>query len=287
MAEVFAYGEGRVVKLDRLEWSGVSAFEAEVITRLAEAGLPVAHSHGVVTIDGRCGVVLDRVVGSSLLDELVRADHDGVPLTELAEHFVTVQSSINETRLNGLPDLVLRLSDELTRADLAPDLVDELTALATELDDGSRGVCHFDFHPHNVLVGPSGWPAGWVVIDWLTVATGPPMADLARTLVLWGQRTEPPVVRFLSQVRRLGLAHQGVDAATCDAWIRVVAGARLAEGFVGAEADWLRQVAEGEVRSDQIRRRKTRPGGARRAAGARPAPWPGSRLPPGRARRGA
>jgi aminoglycoside phosphotransferase (APT) family kinase protein len=87
-----------------------------------------------------------------------------------------------------------------------------------------------------------------VVIDWLTVASGPPIADLARTLVLWGQQTDPPVVRFLHEVRRLGLAHQGVDDTTCDAWIRVVAGARMAEGFVGAEAVWLRRVAEGEFR---------------------------------------
>ena len=31
-------------------------------------------------------------------------------------------------------------------------------------------------------------------------------------------------------------------------WVRVVAGARLAEGFAGAPARWLREVAEGAVR---------------------------------------
>jgi hypothetical protein len=34
----------------------------------------------------------------------------------------------------------------------------------------------------------------------------------------------------------------------CDAWVRVVAGARLAEGFGGAYADWLRAVAAGAIR---------------------------------------
>ena len=41
-AEVFAYGEGRVLKLDRPDWNGLSAFEATVLAALADAGLPVA-----------------------------------------------------------------------------------------------------------------------------------------------------------------------------------------------------------------------------------------------------
>ena len=41
-AEVFAYGAGRVLKLDRPEWNGLSAFEATVLDLLADAGLPVA-----------------------------------------------------------------------------------------------------------------------------------------------------------------------------------------------------------------------------------------------------
>ena len=39
-AEVFAYGEGLVLKLDRPDWNGLSAFEATVLEALADAGLP-------------------------------------------------------------------------------------------------------------------------------------------------------------------------------------------------------------------------------------------------------
>ena len=66
-AEVFAYGEGRVLKLDRPDWNGLSAFEATVLALLADAGLPVARPHGTVTVDGRTGVIVDRVEGPSLL----------------------------------------------------------------------------------------------------------------------------------------------------------------------------------------------------------------------------
>jgi aminoglycoside phosphotransferase (APT) family kinase protein len=242
MAEVFAYGEGRVVKLDRPEWSGVSAFESDVITRLAAAGLPVARSHGVVTIDGRCGVVLDRVGGRELSGELMEAAGEAV--TELARRFVELQCSINRTAIDGLPDLVGRLGGELAQSGLPEPLVAELTDLLAGLDDGRRDVCHFDFHPLNVMAdGPD-----WVVIDWLTVASGPPLADLARTLVLWGQQSATPVPAFMRAVRRLGLARREADDATCDRWVRVVAGARRAEGFEGAPAAWLGLVAAGEIR---------------------------------------
>jgi hypothetical protein len=241
MAEVFAYGAGRVIKLDRPEWNGVAPFEAEVITLLARAGLPVARAHGLVTIDGRSGVVLDRVDGRPLLAELLECDHARVE--QLANRFVALQRSFSAASIDGLPDLMTRLRDELGRSGLPEPEIAELGSLAARLDDGGRGVCHFDFHPLNVLVGAQGW----VVVDWVGVAAGPPAADLARTLVLWGRQRTPPIPEFLRQVRRRSLAELGVAVSTCDQWIRVVAGARLAEGFEGDEAEWLRAVAEGAL----------------------------------------
>jgi Ser/Thr protein kinase RdoA (MazF antagonist) len=242
MAEVFALDEDRVLKLDRPEWSGVSDFEFDVINRVAAAGLPVARAQGMMTVDGRKGVVLDRVHGDSLQVTLrrcaaTRADH-------LAVLFDRLQWAINTTTIEGLPDLVTRLGGEIARSGLAPDRRVELTDLLAVLDTGERNLCHFDFHPDNVLVGARGW----VVIDWLTAGSGPGLADVARTLVLRGQVVDPPVLRFMRNVRAHGLRQRGVEAETLDAWVRVVAGARLAEGFDGAYAEWLRQVADGAIR---------------------------------------
>jgi hypothetical protein len=38
-AEVFFWGAGRVLKLDRLEWNGLSEMEAAALAMLAEAGV--------------------------------------------------------------------------------------------------------------------------------------------------------------------------------------------------------------------------------------------------------
>jgi Ser/Thr protein kinase RdoA (MazF antagonist) len=241
-AEVFAYGEGMVLKLDRPEWNGLAAFESGRLADLADAGLPVARPRGTVTVDGRSGVILDRVDGPSLADVLAGCSADEAE--ELADRFAALQSACNAVTVDGLPDLVPRLRGEIEAFVADAGLRAELLGLLAALDDGGRGVCHYDFHPANVLVGPGGW----VVIDWLTVASGPPPADLARTLVLWGRHSSEPVVTFLRAVRRCGRERRGVDDGIIDCWVRIAAAARLAEGFEGEEASWLGEVAAGSVR---------------------------------------
>jgi aminoglycoside phosphotransferase (APT) family kinase protein len=243
MAEVFAYGDGLVVKLDRPEWQGVAGFECRVLERAIEAGLPVARPHGVVTVDGRTGVVLDRVAGGTLR-QVLEVETGEPEVLALAERFVALHQAVNSAELPGIPDLVPRLGEELSRGGLDASLAGELADLLHELNDGARATCHFDFHPGNVLAGPDGW----VVIDWITVAAGPPAADLARTLVLGGDSPVPPMYEFMQAVRRHGLAERGVRSDICDQWVRVVAGARLAEGFDGAYAEWLGELAKGELR---------------------------------------
>ena len=241
MAEVFVIDDERVVKLDRQEWNGVSAFESDVITRLAEAGLPVARSHGVVTIEGRCGVLLDRLYGRSLLRVVIETALTDID--SLAEQFVALQAMINATVIEGLPDLVGRLSGEIEQSGLPSQLVSELGELLIQLDGGTRRVCHYDLHPDNVIVTAGGW----IVIDWLGVASGPPVADLARTLLLGSQSADSRVSEFMRAVRQHGVRQCGMDEAACNAWIRLAAAARLAEGFSGESAAWLRTVAEGTV----------------------------------------
>jgi hypothetical protein len=56
------------------------------------------------------------------------------------------------------------------------------------------------------------------------------------------------VGRFLRVVRREGQAARGLADEKLDAWVRVVAAARVAEGFEGEERAWLLGVASGSER---------------------------------------
>jgi hypothetical protein len=239
-AEVFAWSEGRVLKLDRPDWNGLSTFEATVLAIIAEAGLPVARPYETVTIEERTGIVLERVDGP-ILAEVIAAADDVAPL---ASQFVDLQRSLNGQVLTGLPDLVVGLPDGIRASGLPPALVEELLAVLADLDDGRRMLCHFDLHPGNVIVGSDRW----VVIDWITASLGPPDADFARTLVLDPPHARTARGRFMTIVERDGMKARDLARPRLDAWIRVVAAARLAEGFEGEHAEYLSSLAVGRGR---------------------------------------
>ena len=67
-ADVFAWGDEQVLKLYQ-DWMPAVAIEREfAITRLARsAGLPVPAAEEMLHIDGRLGIVFERIPGTSLL----------------------------------------------------------------------------------------------------------------------------------------------------------------------------------------------------------------------------
>lgn len=243
-AEVFAIRADRVLKLDRPAWSGVSHFEGDVVRTAHAAGLPVPEVFESVMEDDRHGIVLERVHGSSLSAVLA----SGADVDACAERFVELHVELQAAALPGLPDLVVRLDDEIRRSGLPAERCDDLRAqLARLARDEGNFLCHFDLHPGNIMVtGPR-----WVVIDWLTAANGPAIADFARTLLLLGNATDPVTRAFADALRRHASERRGYDEGTVQSWIPIVAAARLAEGFEGPYADWLHGLASDQRRSTQ------------------------------------
>ena len=235
-AEVFAMSAHRVLKLDRPDWNGISDFEANIARAAYSAGLPVPEVFENVVVDGRHGVVLERIHGTALSQVLER----DAKVNECAEHFVQLHEELQSCELPGLADLVPRLHDEIGRSGLAAEIQLNLQDRLSVLADGAVSrLCHFDLHPDNVIVTNDRW----VVIDWLTAANGPPVADLARTLLLRADSASPVIASFTDSVRRYSEDRRGFDIDALRSWTPIIAAARLAEGFGGAYATWLTKIA--------------------------------------------
>ena len=70
-AEIFAFGEGRVVRVLRgRDGRRRLEREASVMATVRSTGLPVPDVYEIVDVDGRPGLVMDRVDGSDLLTSL-------------------------------------------------------------------------------------------------------------------------------------------------------------------------------------------------------------------------
>ncbi|HTX90638.1 MAG TPA: aminoglycoside phosphotransferase family protein [Anaerolineales bacterium] len=186
-AEVYAWGQDRILKLYQ-DWMAAPPIEREfAITRAArEAGLPVPAADELVQVDGRLGIVFERIHGVSMLKVLEsqpwRLPGIARQLGELHAHMHACTLPPGTYTQREQIEKGLEWAKDLTEAEMSA-----IRAILAGLPEG-QSVCHGDFHPDNVLLTDHG-P---IIIDWMTGTRGHPLADVARTELLFSTGGLPP-----------------------------------------------------------------------------------------------
>jgi uncharacterized protein (TIGR02172 family) len=186
-ADVFPWGEGRVLKLFHAGRDRERAGREYRVTRTVHAaGLPVPAAYELVEIDGRCGIVFERADGPSLYDYVQARPWTLVwAVRRLAELHAQIHRCPGPAEL---PSHRERIAEGIGAAtDLAAADREAARRRLAELPDGPT-LCHGDFHPGNVLLTARG-P---VVIDWGRATRGDPLGDVACTLRLMRTASLPP-----------------------------------------------------------------------------------------------
>jgi len=239
-AEVLAWKDQQVLKLF-YAWVTTEAIEREIqIGRLVSAmDLPTPKLLDEANLGDRHGLIYERVVGTSLLTML--GTH---PLSCLhyGKQFAELHAAIHCQHGNGLPPLKASLENIIRDLKGLPaNLLESALQRLGCLPEGEK-LCHMDFHPDQVMVTTSGQS----VLDWMTARCGPPTADVARTIVLlrfgpvmnasWLMQMLVNLLRgiflrtYLQHYLELNPA---VTTAMIDAWLPIIALARLAEDIPG------------------------------------------------------
>jgi aminoglycoside phosphotransferase (APT) family kinase protein len=174
-ADVYAWGEGRVLKLfhgphaqDRVgrEFAATRAVHA--------AGLPAPAAYERVEVDGRVGIVFERVDGVSLFEYTQARPW---ALFQTVRLLAELHAQIHRCAAPaGLPSQRERIAARLEAGDAPAAQKRAAIRRLAELPDGSA-ICHGDFHPANVLLTRRG-P---VIIDWGAATRGHPLGDVAYT----------------------------------------------------------------------------------------------------------
>jgi hypothetical protein len=82
-----------------------------------------------------------------------------------------------------------------------------------------KALCHGDFNPTNVIITPKG---DWRVIDWSHVRLGDPLADVARTyLLFWLSGHVAAAEKYLA----LACEALGAKVPEVQKWLPIVAAA--------------------------------------------------------------
>lgn len=245
-AEIFAWEEGRVLRLFRDPRPAGSLESEAAAMRAARSVVPlVPDVFDIVEVDGRPGIVMERVDGPDLISLLGKKPW-------LVYSAGTTLGRVH-ARLHAIaapPEIVplkQRLHRIFSREEVPEDARRQILALLDQLPDGDR-LCHGDFHPGNVIMSERG-P---VVIDWPNVTAGDPTADYARTALLLRMGDPPPgapaLVRYMqsggrriinSAYARAYRRERPVDMESVRRWEVVRAGDRLVAEGIDAEREKL------------------------------------------------
>jgi aminoglycoside phosphotransferase (APT) family kinase protein len=211
-AEIFELQDGRVLKLLRARGpvervaSEVAALEAA-----RSAGLQIPDALEQVVVDGRPGIVMERLRGTDLFSVMGRKPWLVFRAGRLTGE---IHARINAARapasLPKVKDVAQEILASLGRREPAVQL-EWIGRILARLPDG-EALCHGDFHPGQLMVSDGEC----VAFDWPAAKRGDPLFDYARTRVLltMGEPSRYPRKKSEQERRaRRRLAHRGPSAS--------------------------------------------------------------------------
>jgi hypothetical protein len=160
-AQVHGWGDGRVLKLFE-SWRPKKKVEKEfAVTRAVHAaGLPAPEAHEIVEVEGRSGIIFERIDGPSMFEQVVaRPWKLFAAARKLAELHVQLHSVKAPAELPGLRDEIENSIENANR--LSASEKNELRRRLAALPDGDA-LCHGDFHPANVLMSARAAPSSLI-----------------------------------------------------------------------------------------------------------------------------
>jgi uncharacterized protein (TIGR02172 family) len=244
-AEVYDWEQDKVLKLffDRYNehWVKVEAQKGSIAHN---AGIPSPAVFDVINIDGRQGIILEKVSGRSILKYI---QLEPWKLYIFAQKLARFHYKIHQHSAEGLPSQKDRFIYAIKKSSLLSN--EKITKISDYIDSlpNGKSICHGDLHFNNVIIANDKL----IAIDWSSTYQGNPLGDVARTCLMMNSPVDPfknlgmvSVVfqyakwltcwSYLNEYMRLSK----VKYEDIDPWLLPVAAAKLKDKVPGEEK-WL------------------------------------------------
>jgi thiamine kinase-like enzyme len=198
-AEFYEISNERVVKLFYSDFSNEMAqTEYSINNRIAKMLPSIPKVYELVKIEGRNGIVFERIEGDTLSHYLAR---NPLKVLRTANRFASLHREVNDVVLQNIGSDDQK--DKIKRSKILTE--SEKEVLINFLDKtNSNNLCHGDYHPENVMVAGDD---SMRIIDWMTAFAGNPLLDIARTyyLLRYGRSPEkkPLITQGLESILKL------------------------------------------------------------------------------------
>lgn len=250
-AEIFTWPENDwVLKLFEPGYPAEAAdLEQQSIDEALRLGIPTLACHGRVEVDGRPGLLLDRVRGDSLTKQ---AERNPLKIRSGAKALGTTHVLVHESPTSEFTEIrraTIAALDTPPMAFLDQAQKARAAALIDGLPEGDR-ILHLDFHTENVFIEGDAY----TILDWQTTLRGDPAADVAMTVLLIRDAElwpgTPAIKRILVQrIRGIVLSNYlaayqdltGVTDAEIAAWRLPVLVLRMSTLDIDSERDRMRR----------------------------------------------
>ena len=179
-ADVYQWGQDKVLKLYkegyREEWI---KREGAIGRKIHEAGVPSPAIYDMVEIDGRKGIILQRIFGKSMLAIL---EKEPWRFRSFVQQLAGFQHVIHQCTNEGLPSQKERFSQTIAlSSEILGEKAKKVIDFIDMLPEGDS-ICHGDLYLGNIMVS-NDKP---VAIDWSCAYRGDPSGDVAGTCLIIG-----------------------------------------------------------------------------------------------------
>ncbi len=229
-AEIFAWGDDHVLKLYREGWTRRTAeYEHSLAKASEQTGYRVPHVGEIIELDGRAGIVYQRIDGETMLGRILKQPYRLIGFSRQMADLHLEMHTKDATDLEPVTERLAGKIDAVEALDAATKAVIFKRLFSLPQD---TKLLHGDFHPDNIMLTASG-P---VIIDWIDATLGHPLADVARTAILarFGVPPEEKIGRIMFQTMgRIYLSryfqHSPYTRREFHDWLLPVAAARMQE----------------------------------------------------------